>query len=626
VSFSCRENDHISKIKFMKYYLKIVILYFFTTLTTILSGQNTYPPLSIEAHGRTREKNQPTIIIHDTIVSPGEVVLQMDALNFVGNNGQVAAITLHIDIDTNLLTFVGIENTMLPGGWLANYNLQLNEITITYTAASGSGYDIDGKLLDLRFVYYGGFTADLLFKPNCEVSNINLQIIQGVVYQDGSIAQTPAQGTVMMDTVATYLGEQFDMPLDIIGGEYDSVTTIILKIAYDTSKLSYEGFTEYALVGVSVADSMSMLHVYWTDPNNPIDFTTLSTLLVFHFTFTGDSITILEFKPGSKVYNNNLVVASDFIHGFVEIMYFLDLTTNPVGAGVTTGSGYYLPQHEITVCASPGLGYLFQNWSIGDSIVSQDSMFVFTMPYNNVILTANFLPIDYILSLFVFPDNAGQVFGEGLYNYGDSVIVTAIPAEGFEFAFWTSNDSIVSYQPVYEFIMPDSNLSLTANFTIMVYTITAEPNNSNFGTVSGAGQYEHGDTATLTAFPEEGCQFIVWTEDGQAVSYQEIYIFIVVSDRDLIAHFQLISSCPKPVALSVDEITENSATIHWVPSGDEEEWDVLWGLSGFDTITQGVWTRAHYMIFMSGQYAPTASIAGGPVRKVFQLYMWDWSR
>ena len=135
--------------------------------------------------------------------------------------------------------------------------------------------------------------------------------------------------------------------------------------------------------------------------------------------------------------------------------------------------------------------------------------------------------------------------------------------------------------------MPAGNLTLTANFTIMVYTITAEPNNSNYGTVSGAGQYEYGDIATLTAFPEEGCEFVVWTEDGQVVSNQEIYIFIVVSDRDLIAHFQLISACPKPVALSVDEITEISATIHWVPSGSEDEWDVLWGLSGFDTITQG---------------------------------------
>ncbi len=529
-----------------------------------------------------------TIIMHDTIAEPGEVILQIDALNFTGDNGQVAAITLHIDIDTNLLGLVGIANMSIPGSWLYNYNHNEDAITITYNAPFGNGYDLDGKLLDLKLTYDGGFDTDLIFKPNCEISNKNLQTIDSISYNDGHITQAPAIGSVTMDTVGAVTGLVFYMPLRIAGNGYDSITTIALNIEYDTNRLTYDGYTPYALSGITVSDTLNTLKVYWNDPGNPVNFTTPDTLLLFHFTCDGDTNTTIAFRPGSKVYNNSRVVATDFFNGYVQITYLLELISNPIEGGQTLGSGYYVPGNGATVTAIPGSGYLFDNWSVGDSVVSQDSMFVFIMPDYNITLTANFTPIDYELSLFVYPDNAGNVFGEGIYHVNDPVSVSAISGNGFEFAYWTNpDDSIVSYDTLYGFLMPPNNYSLTANFAIKVYTITAIPNDSLLGSVSGGGLYEHSDTVLLTATPAEDCIFVAWTEDGLEVSDDPVYIFIAESNRDLVGNFQLISDCPPPVALSVIDIGEFNATIHWIPSGDEPEWDVLWGYSGFDTTSQG---------------------------------------
>ncbi len=571
----------------MRFYTLLSAL-LFTCLSISIYGQNIHNSGSLNEINKNSRTDQPSVDIHDTTASPGDLLLQVDAFDFTGDNGQVAAITLCIDIDTNLLTFKGIKNTTLNGSWFANYNTYKDYLIITYNAPQDTGYDIDGKLLDIKFFYHGGFTADLTFiESECEITDKNLQTIDSVEYKDGSITQTTAVGQVYMDTIRTHEDAEFDMPLEIGGQGYDSVSTIKLRIYYDTSLLTYEGFTEYTLTGINVDDTLSILNVYWSDITNPVDFTTSDTILMFHFTNNDTSNTVLEFKPGSKVYNNDIVVASEFINGLVQITFYLELEADPAEGGSTSGSGYYLPDEEVNVSATSEPGYSFDNWTMGDSIVSYDSSFIFTMPDSNVTLTANFSAIDYTVTLYVDPYNSGYVSGDGTYNVDDSVTVTATPAVGYEFEYWTEGDSIVSYDSVYEFIMPPRDIELTANFALLVYTINAEPNNPDYGTVTGAGEYEHGDTVTLTAIPNEGYQFVVWTEDGSEVHYEEEYVFVAVSDRELIAHFQVITECPKPVALSVDDITLHSATLHWVPSGEEQEWDIIWGYTGFDTTDQG---------------------------------------
>lgn len=69
------------------------------------------------------------------------------------------------------------------------------------------------------------------------------------------------------------------------------------------------------------------------------------------------------------------------------------------------------------------------------------------------------------------------------------------------------------------------------------HTIEAEPNDPEYGSVTGAGVYEDGETVILTASPAEGYLFMFWSEDEEMVHDEQIYEFIASEDRNLVAHF-----------------------------------------------------------------------------------------
>ena len=76
-------------------------------------------------------------------------------------------------------------------------------------------------------------------------------------------------------------------------------------------------------------------------------------------------------------------------------------------------------------------------------------------------------------------------------------------------------------------------------------TVTAD-----HGTVTGAGTYEEGKTATLTATPAEGYQFVNWTKGEEVVSTENPYSFVVTADVALVANFELIPPTKYTVTLS----------------------------------------------------------------------------
>ena len=68
--------------------------------------------------------------------------------------------------------------------------------------------------------------------------------------------------------------------------------------------------------------------------------------------------------------------------------------------------------------------------------------------------------------------------------------------------------------------------------------ITVAANYSEYGTVSGGGSFEGGDTCTVNATANEGYMFICWTDEtGLVVSNQAEYTFVVTGDRILTANF-----------------------------------------------------------------------------------------
>lgn len=70
------------------------------------------------------------------------------------------------------------------------------------------------------------------------------------------------------------------------------------------------------------------------------------------------------------------------------------------------------------------------------------------------------------------------------------------------------------------------------------YLVSASATN---GTVTGAGNYQEGATATLTATPNTGYKFVNWTKGGEVVSTDATYSFPVTENVELVANFEALA-------------------------------------------------------------------------------------
>jgi len=113
------------------------------------------------------------------------------------------------------------------------------------------------------------------------------------------------------------------------------------------------------------------------------------------------------------------------------------------------------------------------------------------------------------------------------------VTVTAIPEPGFRFLNWTGG---ISQNPCT--FSATSDLFLVAYFEAepeQEYTIRALSNDSTQGSVTGGGVYLENTTATLTAVPKEGYQFLKW-QDENTDNPRSI---VVTSDATFTAFFDV---------------------------------------------------------------------------------------
>ncbi len=157
----------------------------------------------------------------------------------------------------------------------------------------------------------------------------------------------------------------------------------------------------------------------------------------------------------------------------------------------------------------------------------------------------------------------------------DGEELEAIPDTGFHFAEWSDG---IADNPRADKNNTD-DLTVTANFAINTYTITATANDDDFGTVTGEGIYDHFATATLTASANTGYHFVNWTENGDEVMdgdepAGESYTFMVEGPRELVANFAL---------------TTYSITFHVVDESDQPVTDAVITLNGT------VYEAGHYV-------------------------------
>ena len=190
----------------------------------------------------------------------------------------------------------------------------------------------------------------------------------------------------------------------------------------------------------------------------------------------------------------------------VGTIYTVTATASPAEAGTVAGAGEYAQDTEVTLTATANTGYRFENWTVGSNTETANPL-TFTIT-ENITATANFVALTpYTINATANDANMGTVTGGGTYYEGETVTLTATPKTGYRFVNWSnsSTDAKLTFTA-------SENLDLTANFEICTYTLTSFSNDETKGTVSGAGTYNYGATATLTATPTDGYKLLYWSD------------------------------------------------------------------------------------------------------------------
>ena len=261
----------------------------------------------------------------------------------------------------------------------------------------------------------------------------------------------------------------------------------------------------------------AMANAGYTFANWTKNGTVVSTDAAYTFTVTEDA---------------NLVAHFNLNH------YNITVSVDPEVGGTATGGGSFTYGETCTLTATSNPGYAFVNWTKNGTVVSSNATYSFSVTDNGDYV-AHFSVAQYTITLVAQPAEGGNVYGAGTYNSGHVVTLRAIANEGYEFVNWTRDGGVVSSSANYTIVVRE-NAEYVANFRSMVFEIKANTDPDNTGDIEGVGLYNYGETCTLTVTPHAEYEFVNWTLNGEVVSEEESFSFIVTEAREYVAHLEYV--------------------------------------------------------------------------------------
>ena len=159
---------------------------------------------------------------------------------------------------------------------------------------------------------------------------------------------------------------------------------------------------------------------------------------------------------------------------------------------------------------------------------------------------------------------AGEVNGAGIFENqirdGEICTLTATAKSGHTFEGWYESGNLISTESTLSFVVEDSRSFMAVYSADVMYTINAEISPSETGNVEGCGMFEEWQECTLVAQSNDHYHFIGWMEDGDVVSTEASYTFVVTSDLTLQACFAENQS----YMLSVNAVPEEGGIIYHI--------------------------------------------------------------
>ncbi|MBR4080884.1 MAG: right-handed parallel beta-helix repeat-containing protein [Clostridia bacterium] len=369
-------------------------------------------------------------------------------------------------------------------------------VSVEYQNGGGPGADNGGEVTGVNRTYYYGETVTLTATLNPGWTFLGYYLNNKELLTDELTYSFTVEGEVWIH--AKYVRNDYTITAVANPAEGGTVT----------------GGKDYGYgdsVTLTATANENWTFTNWTDE----DGTVVSTDAAYTFTAT-DAATL----------------TANFTRNTCTIM----TEVNPAGGGDVTGSGTYECGAQVTLTATAFEGWVFESWQLNGEVVSTDATYTFTAD-GDATLTAVFARSKHTITVTASPTEGGTATGGGTYEYGEEVTLTATAAEGYAFTGWQLNGATMSTNATFTFYAVE-DAAYTAIFSKNAYTITATASPAEGGSVTGAGNYAHGDSVTLTATANEHWTFTNWTDaDGETVSTEATYQFTAMEPVTLTAHF-----------------------------------------------------------------------------------------
>ncbi len=373
--------------------------------------------------------------------------------------------------------------------YIANYNHISYQITATANPTEG------GSIVGAD-TYYHGSACTLIATANNGYTFTNWT-------KNGTVVSTNPTYSFIVTESANYVA---NFTLNIY---------VITVTANPTAGGSVFGGSAY-LFGenctVIASPNAGYTFINWTKDN-----VVVSTDVTYTFTVT---------------QNTNLVANFSLDH------YNITVSADPEEGGTVTGGGNFTYGETCTLTAAANAGYSFINWTKNGTVVSNNANYSFTVTDNGSFV-ANFDIAHHTITALAEPADGGSISGGGTYQYGSIATLRANANEGYVFVNWTKNGTTVSTNPVYSTVVRE-DAEYVANFRHIVYEIKAKTDPEHMGDIAGTGFYNYGETCTLTVTPHSGYEFVNWTLDGQVVSEDESFSFVVTEAHYFVANLQYV--------------------------------------------------------------------------------------
>ena len=223
----------------------------------------------------------------------------------------------------------------------------------------------------------------------------------------------------------------------------------------------------------------------------------------YHFVQWSDGETI---NPREVTVTESVTYKAEF-----AIDEFLVSLSADATKGTVQGADTYAYGQTVTISAQPKYGYVFTQWSDGNTSESRE-----IVVSEKLQLEAQFEKAVFSVNIVSNDETKGSISVTGGPEYLSEIQLEATPKEHYHFVQWSDGDANATRT-----VVVTEDMNLTAEFAIDTFEVTiGECEN---GTITGSGEYAYNTEATLTAVPSEHYHFIRWG-DGETVNPRQVTI------------------------------------------------------------------------------------------------------